>query len=396
MTEKLYQQDSYLQEMEARVVKRGEREGRPALVLDRTVFYPTSGGQMHDTGRLNDVAVVDVQIAEEEIWHLLEQPLASEQLHGRIDWPRRFDFMQQHTGFHLLAGAFFQGFGIRTLAAHLGEEESTIEIDAPEVTTAMIEEVETLANRIIWEDRPVGSRLVSRAEAEKLQLRKAPQVEGEIRLIDIAGFDLDPCGGTHVSSTGQVGVVKIISRERIRQGTRCTFVAGGRAWRLIQNFSQIMDELTRLLTTDRGSLFTVVSKLQEENRSLRKTLQQKNQLLAKQALEALCTAAGEAPIISHIFTESDLELVRSLAANAVRKRAGIYLFAGASARAALVFAASAADRDLRPAFTAAMQIVEGRGGGEAAFLQGSGSRVDKIGEALRTARELLEKPDKKD
>ena len=396
MTEKLYQQDSYLQEMDARVVKRGEREGRPGLVLDRTLFYPTSGGQMHDTGFLNDVAVVDVLIEEDEIWHLLAAPLEAAEVHGRLDWPRRFDFMQQHTGFHLLAGAFYQALGIKTLAAHLGEKESTIEVDAAEVTPAQLEEVETLANRTIWENRPVGSRLVSKSEAAELQLRKAPQVEGSVRLIDIAEFDLDPCGGTHVSSTGQVGVVKISGRERIRHGSRFTFTAGGRAWRLIQHYSQVLDELMQLLTTDPGSVRASVEKLQEENRTLRKALQQKNRLLAELTLEALCAEAGEAPVVSHLFAEGDLELVRALAASAVRRREGIYLFAGAASRAALVFAASGEGCDLRSAFSAAMQIVEGRGGGEALFLQGSGSRVDRIGEALQVARDMLENPDKKD
>jgi len=395
VTEKVYQQDSYLREMEARVLGNSVRDGRPALLLDRTVFYPTTGGQMHDTGWIEGVAVEDVQLEGEEIWHLLAAPLAAGVVHGRIDWPRRFDFMQQHTGFHLLAGAFYRGAGIKTLAAHLGEAESTIEIAAAEISPGQLEEIESLANQVIWEDRPVRMRSVDHAEAERLQLRKAPQVEGPIRLIDIADFDLDPCGGTHVSSTGQVGLVKITGREKIRQGSRFTFVAGARAWRHVQDQHRILGDLTALLTTAAGSLTAGVTRLQEENKSLRKELQKKTQRLAEQELEALCAAAGETAIVSHLFTEGDLETIRYLAAWAVRMRPGTYLFAGRTTRAALAFASSAANIDLRPAFAAAIQMVSGRGGGEPGFVQGSGSTPEHLESALQSAREILQQSDKK-
>lgn len=396
MTEKLYQGDSYLREMDAVVLEKGERNGRPALLLDRTVFYPTSGGQMHDTGHIEGVAVEEVQVEGEAIWHLLAAPVESATVHGAIDWPRRFDFMQQHTGFHLLAGAFYQGARIRTLSAHLGEEVSTIEVDAAEVPEETLEEIESLANRVIWEDRRVTSRIVDQATAEGLQLRKAPQVKGAIRLIEIADFDLDPCGGTHVSSTGQVGMVKIIGREKIRQGTRYTFVAGGRAWRLVQDHARTLAELTGHLTTDAGSLTAAVIKLQEENKGLRKSLELKTRQLAEQSLEAVCAAAGTSVIISHLFEDVELETVRYLAAMAVRRRPGTYLFAGRSARAALAFATSTREIDLRPAFTAAIQRISGRGGGEPGFVQGSGNDIGQIEGALQIARAILENAEKKD
>jgi alanyl-tRNA synthetase len=391
MTIKLYQQDSYLREMDARVLDRVMRDGKPALLLDQTVFYPTSGGQMHDTGYIAGVRVEDVVIEGEEIWHLLADTVDDASVHGILDWPRRFDFMQQHTGFHLLAGAFFQSRGIRTLAAHLGEEESTIEVDAGEVTAGQLEEIETLANRIIWENRPVDGRLVGRNEAELMNLRKTPQVAGTVRLIAIEDFDLDPCGGTHVSTTGQVGVVKFTARERIRQGTRFSFVAGGRALRLVQNHARILGDLCQLMTTEAGKLAEGMVKLQDENKTLRKSLQQKIQLLAEQQLDSLCALAGQARVVSHLFPDGDLEIIRFLAASAVRKRPGIYLFGGTAGRAALAFACSDTNCDLRPAFAAAILVVEGRGGGEASFIQGSGPRIDKIEEALRIAQNILEK-----
>lgn len=389
MTEKLYQSDSYLQEMTAAVVKREERFGGPALLLDRTVFYPTSGGQQHDTGTIAGVSVIDVQADAEGIWHVTGSPLLDEQVTGRIDWPRRFDFMQQHTGFHLLAGAFYQGLGIKTLAAHLGEEESTIEVAAGEISAAEIEQVEALANRTIWENRAVTARLVTAEEAAALKLRKAPQVEGVIRLIEIDGFDLDPCGGTHVRATGEVGLVKIIGRERIRQGQRFTFLAGGRAWGRVQQHHQVLAGLAQLLTTDYASLAPVIARLMEENKGMRKELQQRQQQLAEEALAALLAAAGEAEVISHLFAGAELELVRLLAASAVRQRPGIYLFGGSGGRAAVIFAASREEPRLRDAFTAAMEYIDGRGGGSATFLQGSGSRSDRLAEALERAGDFL-------
>ena len=394
MTEKLYQHETYLRELDARIVKDGLVDGRPAVVLDRTIFYPTSGGQMHDTGEIMGVPVVDVQSQADEIWHVLERMPEVKEIHAVLNWQRRFDFMQQHTGFHLLAGAFYQRLGIRTLAAHLGEESSTIEVEAEELAPETVEEIEVLANKIVWENRVVSSRFVTAAEIEAMPLRKAPQVEGLIRLVEIENFDLDPCGGTHVSTTGQVGLIKIIGRERIRQGLRFTFLAGERALRLVQRQHRLISALSLQLTTDEGSLLGAFQKLQNENKALRKNLQQQTQLQAEQTLASLCAAADERRTVVHIFENADLELVRFLAASALRRRPGRYLFAGRTARASLVFCSNASGIDLRPAFAAAMAAVGGRGGGEALFVQGSGTRIDKIEEALSLAEDIVEKGNK--
>jgi len=230
---RLYYEDAYRQTFSAVVLQRRLIEGREAVSLNETLFYPTSGGQMHDTGWLNDIPVVDVLWQDEEIWHILASPLAAERITGRLDWPRRFDFMQQHTAFHILAGSFKQLFNIETLASHLGELESTIEIAAGELPSADTDRLEEYANQIIYENRPVRAFFVDQAELASRSLRKTTEMNESIRLIEIEHLDLDPCGGTHVSSTGQVGIIKVTGRERVRGHVRLSFVAGMRCRRAI-------------------------------------------------------------------------------------------------------------------------------------------------------------------
>jgi alanyl-tRNA synthetase len=160
LTEKIFHTDSYWHKFEAKIVKRGEINGRPALVLDRTAFYPTSGGQKHDRGTIGNVRVIDVLIRDDEIWHLCDGAVDEERITADVDWQRRFDFMQQHTGFHLLAQSFLRVLSADTLSSHLGEELSTIDVQLESASAAQLDEVENLCNRVIWENRPVRSFFV--------------------------------------------------------------------------------------------------------------------------------------------------------------------------------------------------------------------------------------------
>jgi alanyl-tRNA synthetase len=209
MTERLYYTDPYLREFDATLIETIPHEGRTALVLDRTAFYPSSGGQPADAGAFHDVRVLDVvEAADGRVLHIVDRAPSTTALHGSIDWTRRFDHMQQHTGQHVLSAAFDRLFGIRTESFHLGAESSTIDL-AREVTASEIERAEDESNRIIWEDRPVSIRFVNAAEARTLGLRKETAREGTIRLIDVTDFDLSACGGTHVARTGAIGIIAI-------------------------------------------------------------------------------------------------------------------------------------------------------------------------------------------
>jgi len=238
MTLRLYYTDPSLQAFDAVVVGVERRDDRLLVTLDRTAFYPTSGGQPFDTGTLGGLRVIDVIDADDaSIAHVLnlepgtwnvEQWNPGVAVHGLVDWPRRLDHMQQHTGQHVLSAAFDRLFGVRTVSFHLGAAVSTIDL-ARELTPVEIAAGETEANRIVWEDRPVGVRFATAEEAAQLPLRKESGREGTLRLIDVDGFDLSACGGTHVARTGAIGVIAVASWERFKGGQRIEFLCGGRA-----------------------------------------------------------------------------------------------------------------------------------------------------------------------
>ena len=208
---------------------------RPFVVLDQSAFYPTTGGQPHDTGTLSDRQVVDVIERESDgaVLHVLDAPLAAgAQVSGSVDWARRLDHMQQHTGQHVLSAAFVRLFEIATVSFHLGTELSTIDLTGTP-GAEVIARAEDEANRVVWENRPVSIRFVGAEEAAKLPLRKEPVRGGTLRLIEIEDFDLSACGGTHVTRTGAIGIIAVQGWERYKGGTRVSFVCGGRATRTV-------------------------------------------------------------------------------------------------------------------------------------------------------------------
>ena len=216
MTERLYYTDSYTTTFQAIVVDQFDHNGRPALVLDRTYFYPVSGGQPADAGTLNGVPVQDVYIRETDgaVVHVLSatpSPAEMQGVQGVIDWDRRFDHMQQHTGQHILSQAFIQVADAHTVSFHLSDNSVTIDLNKEQLRPEDVEQAELLANQVIWEDRAIRIREVSPEEAERLALRKVPELESDkLRLVEIEQCDVTACGGTHVSRTGAVGMIKVV------------------------------------------------------------------------------------------------------------------------------------------------------------------------------------------
>jgi alanyl-tRNA synthetase len=243
MTEHLYYHDSFLYEFEAEVVEVASLDSRAALILDRTAFYPTSGGQVFDTGWIRPAGTSGetpkmrvTEVAENEdgtVLHFLESPPQVQKgshVHGQVDVARRRDHMQQHSGQHVPSAAFIQLFSMLTVSFHLGAESCSIDLDAKNLTATQVEAAEGLANEVIAQDRPVSVRFVTKEEAQGLGLRKVPPVERDkLRLIDIRDFDLTACGGTHVAATGQIGCILLRKIEKVRQGWRVEFVCGKRA-----------------------------------------------------------------------------------------------------------------------------------------------------------------------
>jgi alanyl-tRNA synthetase len=270
MTQRLYYTDAGVLDFEARVVAAREVDGRAAVVLDRTAFYPTSGGQPYDTGTLGGVRVVEVIDEGDEILHVVDRAIETgAAVSGVVDADRRLDHMQQHTGQHVLSAAFDRLFKNRTLSFHMGADVSTIDLAAlmsPEDVERAVDE----ANRVVWENRPVTVRFASADEARTMGLRKESVREGELRLVDVTDFDLSACGGTHVPRTGTIGVIAATSVEKFKGGMRVSFVCGGR---VLRSFRGLRDSVTgsiRALSVLPAELPAAIQKLQAESKALRK------------------------------------------------------------------------------------------------------------------------------
>ncbi len=399
MTQRGYYQDAYKKAFTAKVIERLQWDERPALVLNQTYFYPTSGGQPADRGTIDKVPIVDVFIRDEDgaIVHVLEGEVWRDEIEGKIDWPRRHDHMQQHTGQHILSQAFIQSASARTVGFHLSENSVTIDLDCRDLHPAQVEAAETLANQIVWDDRPVRVHLVPLEKAEELNLRKVPDVEGDtVRLIDIAEFDLTACGGTHVSRTGAVGMVKILKVESHRGNYRIEFSCGKRALSDYRQKNRIINRLATEFTTAFSEVEHSVAKLREEVKQLQRQNQlhrgEVMQLLSNQLLQNAREKNGHR-IITHAFQNRDPEDLKVLAGQLIRQPGVVALLGLSGKNSRLVFARSetalgAMDDLLKPALDV---VGNANGGGSAHFAQGGGppADIDRIRRALARAERLL-------
>ncbi len=386
MTMRPYYADAYTVSFEATVVERLTQDSRPAIVLDQTYFYPTSGGQPHDTGwlmvgeqRLEVLDVVDGP-EKQSVVHLVSELPAGDRIIGHIEWPRRFDHMQHHTGQHILSQAFIRVAGAETVGFHLSDQTVTIDLDRASISDVDIVAAELLANEIIWENRAVTSRQISKAEAEQLALRKIPPgLNGSIRVVEIAQFDRTACGGTHVSHTGEIGQLKIVRTENRREGTRVTFCCGRRALAEHERKSVAVTQLTAALTTGLDDLVDAVERLQLENKESRSLLKkQMAALLAYEAHSLLASAEviGEDRVVTAVLEDRTAEELGQLGRLLSDEPHVVALLGMSGERASLLFSRSPNARGSMQALLAtALQTMEnGRGGGNDLLARG-GSQI---------------------
>jgi alanyl-tRNA synthetase len=384
---RLYYTDAYLTTFHAHVVACEPTDQGYAVVLDQTAFYPTSGGQPFDTGTIDGVAVRDVQDRDDgAIVHLLAAPIAAgRDVEGSIDWPRRFDHMQQHTGQHLLSAAFDRlAVPARTESFHLGEEHATIDLSR-EVTPAEIITAEDQANRIVWEDREVAVRFASPEEAARLPLRKDPVRSGRLRLIDVHDYDLSACGGTHVARTGAIGLIAVSGWERLRGGTRVEFRCGRRALQRFRYWRDAVWSAQRLLSVAPHELAEAIERAQAEAKAARRTIRAQQERLAGFEASALVARGMRLESGVAVAVEAlegwDATGLKSLASAAAAVPGhAVALFS--TDRPALVVVARAPDvnvhaGDVVKALTARFG---GRGGGTPDLAQGGG--LDAASDAL--------------
>ena len=382
MTDRLYYTDSYLTEFDATVVESGQIDGRPYVILDRSAFYPTSGGQPHDTGILGDQRVVDVVDREEDgaVLHILdraphfEAPLQP-RVHGRIDWSRRRDHMQHHTGQHVLSAAFLRTANLPTVSFHLGAELCTIDL-AGTAGTDEVRRAEDAANSVVWENRAVTVRLVSGAEAAQLPLRKAPVRGGTLRIVEVADFDLSACGGTHVPSTGVIGAIAVQSWEKHKGGTRVWFLCGGRVISRFRSYRDTVGDVVRQLSTQPDELPAAVARLQGETRELRQQVKALGDALAGYEADDLARGAepvGQTLIVCRVIEGRDAAGLKSLAqAVASKSRHMAVLISGAAPVQVIVARAQDAQGDAAALLKALITKFGGRGGGKPDAAQGGG------------------------
>ncbi len=393
MTEKLYYQDATQLEFTARVVGRREVAGRPAVILDQTCFYPTGGGQPNDRGELNDVDVVDVLLDEAtgELLHILAGPLPAEKVAGRVDKERRLDHTQQHTGQHILSEAFVRRLRATTVSFHLGEEYSTIDVDRAPLDAEDLRAVEESANRIIWENRPITARFVTREELRQIPLRKPPAVAGPIRVVEVADFDWSACGGTHCRAAGEVGMIRIVGTERRGNDTRVTFLCGRRALEDYRRKDAILMQLAGQLTTSYTTLPDVVQKMDADLRAAGRELQKAHEALAAlegEALLARAEPAGAARLVTRAFDDRDFMAVKQLAGQLL-SNAGVIVLLGwkGPEKGQLLFGRSAdLSADMLALLRSVGKAVGGGGGGRPDMAQGGGMPSDRVDEALALAR----------
>jgi alanyl-tRNA synthetase len=376
VTNRLYYTDPACRRFDASVTRAFAHEGRPAVTLDRTAFYPASGGQPYDTGSLGGITVVETVDAGDEIVHVLASPLAQgAAVTGEIDWGRRFDHMQQHTGQHILSGAFETSFENLTVGFHMGADVSTIDL-AREASSAEIERAVDQANRIVWEDRPVAIRFVSKSEAATLSLRKEPEREGTLRLIDISGFDLCACGGTHVDRTGAIGLIAVLGVERMRGGSRLTFVCGGRALRTLRTYRDAIAGSVRALSVLPAELPAAIERLQDESKGLRKHAKILQDKLAEREGARLAGAAPEIEgvrLVVEALDGWDVAGLKALAASATASARACVVLVTASQPASIVVACSpTVPIDANVALQQLTHRFGGRGGGKPGLAQGGG------------------------
>ncbi|HEX8130374.1 MAG TPA: DHHA1 domain-containing protein [Pyrinomonadaceae bacterium] len=403
MTERLYYHDSHLTEFDARVLDISRDEtGRVAVTLDRTAFYPTGGGQPSDTGTLDGARVIECIDAEEAgVLHIIEgtSPDVGAQVAGRIDWPRRLDHLQQHTGQHILSQAFVRLFDAPTRAFRMLERACEIDIELRDPSDERITQAVELANKIIWEDRPVCVRQVSTQEAAALPLRKDSAREGDLRIIEIEDFDLSPCGGTHAARTGEVGILAVRSWERAKGLTRLEFLAGGRVHADYHRANHTARAVAALFSAGRDDAPELAARLVEENKNLLRRLRTLEEIAARVEADELiqtATAAAGDPhtrIVTHAFAERDAESLKRLALSIISRPGHIALLGSHDAdgrTARLIFArAPAAPGDMNALMREACALLEGRGGGRPDLAQGGGTNVEKLPHALRTATDRL-------
>jgi len=386
MEGRLYLDDPYQKEFEAEIIEKTLIEDKVGIILNQTCFYPESGGQPSDKGEINGRKVLKVFELNDKIVHLIEGDILEKKVKGIIDWDIRFDHMQQHTGQHILSQSFVKLFEANTVSFHIGEIESTIDVNLTSIKEEDVENIELLANKIIYQNRNVKTYFIGKDEIEKFKLRKAPPQKDRIRIVEIEDFDFSACGGTHCRKTGEVGIIKIKKWERMKGNLRFYFLCGQRALKDYSQKNHIINRLISEFSVNEGEIIQSVEKLRAEIKNQRKRLSKLQEKLISYEAEEIARNAKE-KIIKIIFKEKEINEVKYLALNIIKKgdfivifgletQERVHLFVGRSEKISI---------DLRKIVDIIAPLIEGRGGGRPDYIEIGGRKKENLEEAINEA-----------
>jgi alanyl-tRNA synthetase len=401
-TRRLYYDDSFEQEFTARVLTcepamvtvspQAQAPGWEVL-LDRTVFYPGSGGQPHDLGKLGAANVLGVRDLGDEIVHLVDQPLERGEVQGCINWARRFDHMQQHSGQHLLSAMLQERFGLPTVSFHLGTELSTIDVRGAEPTEEILEGAERAANAVIFEDRPVNVRYGTAEQLSQLGVRKEVDREGILRFIEIESADLQPCGGTHVKRTGQIGMLLVRRCQKVREDWRVEFLCGGRAERVARReFSRLRQAADKLSCAPEEIVSATARALAERDanfKNFRTALERLAKAEAALTLDATPRGPDNFRLVTRVFDGVPAEYLGLFATEIAKSEKTVALVSTGDGGHLLFAQHPSAGRDMNALLKNVLDKIGGKGGGERNFARGRVNEQSQAARALSIAKDLL-------
>ena len=376
MKELFYYEDAMMKEFTAEIVKTGSEETRNFIVLNNTAFYPTGGGQPHDTGWINDLEIIDVEKVNDEIRHYTAGNLSniSGEIKGKLNWVRRFDHMQQHTGQHILTAAFEELFDFATVSFHLGTELVTIDLNVGEISDDQLAAAEKRANEIILENRPIETKWVTKDELAQYNLRKDVKVDEDIRLVIIPDYDYNGCGGTHPTSTGQVGLLKILATEKMKQQIRVHFVCGNRVLQQLAMRKNVLSDVARQLSAPEEEAAEALRKFVKTAKSTEKSLAEAQDAL----LEFEAQALAKEKIAAAMFENRSIQSLQKLARFITQQNEDAIAILVANNEDKLQFVAARGNQQtqsMKEISSAVLPLMNGKGGGNDALVQGGGEKV---------------------
>ncbi len=407
MTEKLYYKNAYQKDFTSKILEvielKGDLKGKYGLVLEKTCFYPEGGGQLGDIGKIDEISVIDTQFKDGEIVHITKKSLEiGKKVKGKIDWARRYNFMQNHTAQHILSESFLKELGGETFSVHLGENSLTLDVGLSKLKWSDVYKVEALANKIISENRQIEIHWVSKDDLDKYPLRKKPKVNEDIRIVEVGKYDYSPCGGTHIKSSSELGTVKVLKWIKVKNGFRVEFICGERALSDYQWKNKMILEIAEFLAVKKKDLKDSVEKLFEENKDQRKQIEELQYGLLedkfKEELEETQKIEG-IPVVKLIFDDGNFKIIRKIVTDLIEVEKCIILIANiVNNKVNLIFARSSKENESKVEMNTLLKLftskISGKGGGKPNFAQGGGD-VGSLDDAFKIIFEKIEEDLKK-